>query len=145
LWAGLVTVAIAGVAFILVVALREPERFAFLSRAQVLRTEEWIEWTSTGRGRLKIGGIYRLPGSFADVGAAASRELLAAGWVRDEKRHDALSFRKDQSYATFQPRTPDLEVSLHIQEYRIPTTSDKMRLWMRKFLPPEPPRGPKNP
>ena len=125
-----------GAALLLSFAMRDPERFAFLDGARVVRTEEWIETGGLpGPGSLKLGGIYRLPGDLSEVSTLVGGELIAAGWKQEKDAPKEKGFRKDRSYLTLMPRPAEHEVTVHMQEYREPKTVDRVRLWLRKFLP----------
>jgi|GEM_PF-6719326 len=108
-------------------ALRRTVAFPFLNNARVLHNEEWIEGTS-GWGRLKTNGTFRLPGSIETVTDTVRKDLHPPAWGETVKPSTVM-FQRENQYVTLQDRPSDGEVTIVIQTYRTPSMLDRIRLW----------------
>lgn len=116
--------------FVLMAALKKPIAFPFLADARVVRTEEWIEAGTLGGswGRLKTGGIYRVPGNIEAVAEIARHDLVAPLW-KEIVKPTRVSFSRENQYVTLQDHPSDGQVIVFIQTYRSPSILDRIRLW----------------
>ncbi|MBN9500407.1 MAG: hypothetical protein BGO01_11405 [Armatimonadetes bacterium 55-13] len=126
-----VTVIVAAIATFALLIVREPPLYPFLARAKMVHHEEWIEFASTGPGRLKVGGAYQISGDLATVGNLVREDLNDPSW-RETKKPDSISFSQPNTTVTLLDRPKDGAVRIIIQSYRQPTYLDRMRLWYRK-------------